>query len=236
MGCTILVVLTVAQGHAEPRELTGMIEPSEIVDISSQVPGILEEITVERGDRVRVGQVLARLKSGVEKAAVDLAKARVEFGRRKAVRNEELYQKQLMSIHEKDELETEIKIAELQLQEALEKLDLRIIRSSTEGVVLKRSRAPGEYIGEDAILTVARIHPLHVEVVAPLTMYGFIKKGTHAQVRPEPPIGGVYDAVVSIVDPVVDAASGNFGVRLELSNPEYRIPAGVRCQVRFTRK
>jgi membrane fusion protein (multidrug efflux system) len=197
MGCTILVVLTVAQGHAEPRELTGMIEPSEIVDISSQVPGILEEITVERGDRV---------------------------------------QKQLMSIHEKDELETEIKIAELQLQEALEKLDLRIIRSSTEGVVLKRSRAPGEYIGEDAILTVARIHPLHVEVVAPLTMYGFIKKGTHAQVRPEPPIGGVYDAVVSIVDPVVDAASGNFGVRLELSNPEYRIPAGVRCQVRFTRK
>jgi hypothetical protein len=35
------------------------------------------------------------------------------------------------------------------------------------------------------------------------------------------------------VDRVIDAASGTFGVRLQLSNPGNRIPAGLRCTVRF---
>ena len=36
-------------------------------------------------------------------------------------------------------------------------------------------------------------------------------------------------------DRVVDAASGTFGVRLELPNPGYRLPAGLKCKVRFPR-
>jgi hypothetical protein len=32
---------------------------------------------------------------------------------------------------------------------------------------------------------------------------------------------------------VVDAASGTLGVRLELPNPGYRLPAGLKCKVRF---
>jgi hypothetical protein len=32
---------------------------------------------------------------------------------------------------------------------------------------------------------------------------------------------------------VVDAASGTFGVRLELSNRNGSLPAGVRCKVQF---
>ncbi len=33
----------------------GLIEPKEIVDFSSQVPGIIKDITVERGDWVKKG-------------------------------------------------------------------------------------------------------------------------------------------------------------------------------------
>ena len=52
------------------EDLDGLVEPSEVVEISSQVPGILEEVLLERGDKVEKDQVLARLKAGVEKAAV----------------------------------------------------------------------------------------------------------------------------------------------------------------------
>ena len=40
-------------------------------------------------------------------------------------------------------------------------------------------------------------------------------------------------AKVSLIDPIVDAASGTFGVRLELPNSDWGIPAGLECQVRF---
>lgn len=218
------------------QDLEGLIEPGELLQVSSQVPGILEEVTFERGDRVEKNQVLARLKSNVEEAQVDLARARVEFGKRKTVRNEELYQKQLISIHDKDEMETELLISELQLQEAVARLDLRTIRSPTQGVVVERFKGKGEYVGESPILSIARIDPLNVEVIVPVSRLGTIKKDMKAQVRPFPPVGGVYTATVVIVDQVIDAASGTFGVRLELANPDYQLPAGLRCKVRFLKR
>lgn len=47
---------------------------------------------------------------------------------------------------------------------------------------------------------------------------------------PEAPISGEYQAKVVVVDNVVDAASGTFGVRLKLPNPGNRIPAGFKCR------
>jgi membrane fusion protein (multidrug efflux system) len=38
---------------------------------------------------------------------------------------------------------------------------------------------------------------------------------------------------VTIVDQVFDAASGTIGIRLELPNSDYALPAGLKCQVRF---
>ena len=42
-------------------------------------------------------------------------------------------------------------------------------------------------------------------------------------------------AKATVVDRVVAAASGTFGVRLELTNPTYRLPTGLKCKVRFGR-
>jgi len=232
----IIALLLVMQTVAAAEELPpfeGLVEPRELVDFSSQVPGILEKVNVERGDWVKKGQVLARLKAGVEKSLVGVAQARVEFARRKLVRNEVLYNKKLISIHEKDELETEIKMAELELREANERLALRTIRSTVTGVVVERLGAAGEYVGEEPFITVARINPLSVELVIPDRYLGEIKVGQMAEVKLHEPVGGTYPAKVVIVDRVIDAASSTFGVRLSLPNADLKLPAGVKCQVLF---
>jgi len=211
----------------------GLIEPSEIVDVSSQVTGILEEIMVERGDRITKGQVIAKLNSDLEEAAMELAMARVEFGKRKVLRNEDLYQKELISIHEKDEMETELRISELQLREAQQKIEIRTIRSPIDGVVVERFLSPGEYVGEDPIMKIACVDPLYLEVVVPAEKFGVVKKGVKAGVTLDLPKPGKYNASVIIVDRVIDAASGTFGVRLILPNPDYLLPAGLKCKVTF---
>jgi len=48
-----------------------------------------------------------------------------------------------------------------------------------------------------------------------------------------PLLPGVHKARVVVVDKVIDAASGTFGVRLTLPNPGRRIPAGLKCKARF---
>jgi membrane fusion protein, multidrug efflux system len=226
----------VTNGHSSDF-MEGMIEPFLEVKISSQVPGILDELLVERGDLVKKGQVVAKLRSGVERANVELARAQVEFSKRKLERNKELFAQEHISAHEKDEIETEIKKGEAQLQEATERLEMRMIRSTVDGVVVKRDLAAGEYVGDKGpIMTVAQINPLNVEVVVPVRRYGSISRGMAAEVRPEAPVGGVYTGTVVIVDRVIDAASGTFGVRVQLPNPNLTLPAGLKCKVRFYKK
>jgi len=80
----------------------------------------------------------------------------------------------------------------------------------------------------------ASINPLNVEAYLPVRYYGLLKLGDNATVHPDEPVGGEYEAKVSIVDQVFDAASGTFGVRLSLPNPGNQLPAGMRCHVTFS--
>ena len=70
-----------------------------------------------------------------------------------------------------------------------------------------------------------------LEVIAPVEMYRQVSAGMTARIFPEEPIGGELEAVVKTVDPVVDAASGTFRIRLELDNRDNSIPAGIACAV-----
>lgn len=234
MAMGFLYLVSFNAWSADVNDLDCLLEPNMEVKVSSPVSGILDKVKVERGDRVRKGSVILTLKSSVEKASVDLARARADFAGRKAERNEDLYKQDLISIHEKDELVTEARIAEMELKEAVETLKLRTMRSPITGVIVERNSSPGEYVGVDSILTIASIDPLNVEVIVPVERLGEVKKGAIADIYPGEPIGGRYQAKVIIVDEVIDAASGTFGVRLELPNPGHKIPAGLKCKVRFS--
>lgn len=226
-----------ARSAPQPGEgsTTCILEPHLITEVGSPIDGVLERVFVNRGDQVKQGQVMAKLKSGVEEAEMEVKRAKVEFGRRKNERNEELFRKQLISEQEKDEMETEFRVSVAELNREAENLKLRTILSPINGVVLDRYLWAGELIRADKskVVKLAQIDPLNVEVVAPMSMFGSVRLGSTAEVNLEPLVRGGLPAKVVIVDPVIDGASGTFGIRLELPNPGNRIPAGIRCRVRF---
>jgi len=231
----VLISIYLASDVSAQQKYTvdGIVEPSQTVNIASPVEGILSEVLVDRGDIVKKDQVMARLDSRMENAALELAKARVEFSRRKVQRNEDLYKKELLSIHDKDEMETELKVLELQQHQSEEDVEIRTIRSSIDGVVVEGYLAPGERVGDDPIVEIACIDPLYVEVVVPAERFGTIIQGAKAEVVLESPKQARYSAWIIVVDRVIDAASGTFGVRLLLDNPNYAIPSGLKCKVIF---
>ena len=109
----------------------------------------------------------------------------------------------------------------------------RTIRSPIAGVVVERLQHPGELVKQEPILKLAQIDPLRIEVFAPLAMLGHVKVGSMAEIRPSSLPGGTYNARVTIVNKVMDSASATFGIRLELPNPDHRLPAGLHCSVHF---
>lgn len=192
----------------------------------------------------------ARFRAVME-GQVKTAETRLAAAKEKFRRRDELVREKFISAQDRDDSLAEMQVAEASLVEARdnqrlaaleekrlsELLEQRRIRSPVDGIVTERLQNVGEIAqtGESArpILKLAQTHPLRVEVVLPVAMYGRLRPGMRATVESEPPLSKRYVATVAVVDRVVDSASGTFGVRLELANPRGDIPAGVKCRVTF---
>lgn len=237
-----------------------VIYPSQEADIGSASVGVLESLQVERSDHVIAGAVLAQLESSAQRAAVALATARAEaaaevnfrqlsadHSKRQLSRIEQLVEKDSASIKEFDDRKTEAQLGEQQLRKALENkkilelelasaqvaLEKRTIISPFSGVVVETYKSPGEYVNSDPILRIVQLDPLYVETIIPADQLGQIQPGMTARVVSAESANQQWIAQVDRVDSVIDVASGTFGVRLKLPNPDFAIAAGARCTVSF---
>lgn len=238
-----------------------VMRPSASVSLSAPTPGLLAEVSAERGDRVTAGQTIARLEDGTEAATVALDRLRAtsdaaerardaeaESATKQAERARYLSERELMSEREAETLITAERVAKLQaelsdhehevvkleLARSQAALDRRRIVSPIDGVVIEKKLSAGEYAdGENPILRVVTLDPLRVETFAPAAFFGRLHKGGKATVYPAPPLTGAYEAEIEVVDPVFNAAGGVFGVRLRLANADGKLPGDYRCSVSF---
>ena len=240
-----------------------LIDPSQVVEMRASVDGVIGNVLVQRGDVVRKGQMLVELQSAAERTAVDSARYRaqmdgqvasarnrIDYATKKLARLNDLLQQNFASAQARDEADAERRLAESELQVAVEnrelakiehrraqeQLALRTLASPFNGVVVDRLLNPGDLAesgsGRKPVLKLAQIDPMKVDLVLPAALFGQVKIGQKANVVAT--VGGArYAATVKWVDRVIDAASATFVVRLELPNAQMTVPAGSRCTAEF---
>jgi len=266
--CTTAVLITmvmappISAGREILSDLDCVVEPSSVIQLGSAVPGLIASTSYDRSDFVSPGTVMATLESRVERASlaiaeevaahgtsVDLRQVTASFGERTRERNAVLLKTSSISKQNMDQVETETRIARLQVRQEQENqrladlrvereraaLERRLVVSPIEGTVVKRYKSAGEYVDHEPVFQIAQLNPLHVEVIVPLEYLGQIESGMRGGVTVLAPgfEDEVLDASVRRIDAVSDAASATYGVRLVLDNPELKVPSGVRCQVDF---
>jgi len=245
---------------AQDDSLDCLIEPSQVVELGSSVPGLVDRLVFERNNFVNKGEIVAQLDSRVELATLDLATARAEidtslnlrrenaaFGLRTQKRNQQLFKESTISAQDMDKVKTETYIAQLQARQeednqriaqleaerARQALERRTIRSPISGVIVERYKSVGEYIEAEPVYRIANLDPLHVELILPVDQLNTIEPGMQAEITLDlaSDDNTRHIAVVKSVDRVADAASGTFGVLLSMPNAGLRIPSGVRCNL-----
>ena len=136
---------------------TGSVVPRKEIEIKPQVSGILEELFIEAGKKIKMGDVIARVKiipdmvtlngaeSRVNRAKLNLDDARIDFDRQT-----ELYSKQVISKEEMQKAKLTFNSAKEESEAAENNLELirkgvtknsatttnTLIRSTIEGMVL----------------------------------------------------------------------------------------------------
>ncbi|WP_291838707.1 efflux RND transporter periplasmic adaptor subunit [Limimaricola sp.] len=244
--------------HALPAVAQDCIVTSQAtIQVGAEAKGVLATVDVDRGARVSAGQVLATLESSEEQAlleqarieagndvAVRLAEAKAAAADLKVTRLRTLVSQQLGRETELEQAELEAATARLEIEQAklaLERaqsafdaaesaLARKTIRAPFDAVVIARLMHPGEFYSEQSpILTLARIDHLYVEAFLPFDRRAELSQGQPITITLED--GRQRTARVDVIDPVLDAATATFGLRLVLDNAAGDILAGSRCQL-----
>ena len=254
----LLIAILASPAHAAP--LVCLMQPSRIAELGTSSPGVIESLTVDRGDSVRRGQVVALLRSDVERAVLGVAQSKAQadadvraaqaaadFARQKFARSEDLFKKQFISEQALDQVRTETQLAVQKLAQAREQrgiwdrerdlarsqLAQRTLVSPFDGVVAERHVALGERVEDRAVMRIVALNPLHVEAMAPAARFGTLRPGMTAQVQPDLPGAAPVTATIKQVDRLIDGATNTFRIRLVLPNPNASLPAGARCKLSF---
>jgi RND family efflux transporter MFP subunit len=253
----LLIALPLGTGQAFAQALDCVVKPKSTIQISAGADGLVTEVLVTRGDTVEVGDILVRLDDELERLQHELTRTRaddqgqilsqqkrLEFRQKELERAARLSSQNVTSETVREDAEIEVFLTELAVEEAklaqklatieanqaAARLERRSIESPAAGTVTKVETSAGEYATEQTVLlSIAEIDPLHVEVFASLDYFETFRIGAMHTVRFSPPLTGAFAAEVTVVDRVFDASSGTFGVRLEIPNPDGKIPTGVRC-------
>jgi RND family efflux transporter MFP subunit len=238
-----------------------VIEPFQVVKLATSAVGVIDKLYVDRGDLVARGQLLGKLVDAVEQANLSLAQerardsfsigaldARLVFLHAREGRANALIENGFVTKAQRDEVLSDARVAEqqrdqailaqkvaqLEVNQAKKVIEQKQVRSPLDGTVMEVLLRPGEYRDDKSpILKLAQTDPLRVEVFVPTSFYGRIHSGDSATVKSEGPKSDLLHARVNVVDRVLDAASGTFGVRLLIANPKHRLPGGLQCKVHF---
>lgn len=164
----------------ETVDYVGTVAARRTVRVSARLPGTLEELAVEEGDRVEQGDLLARidapeLEANQERvgAKVRRAKAQEEFACEIYQTDQDLHESGALPASKLDESRNRctsakegVAAARASRREGETRLEKRVERAPADGLVLERRAEPGEHVGPGSPLVVLAVHGR--EVVVPV--------------------------------------------------------------------
>lgn len=187
-------------------------------EIRARRDGHVRVVAAELGDRVAGGQQLGVLESEEEEAAVESARAALEYERHREERTRTLAEGDLTTRAELEEATFRLRAAEAALRDAIARLDRTRIRAPFAGVVTRRFVRLGSYVQEgDPLFRVTALRPLRALVRVPEAEAASIERGLRVVL--EAVDGSRVVGEVARVAPAVDPASGTVDVLVDVPDP-----------------
>ena len=222
--------------------LTGSLEPYRVVQVKSQVPGVVAGLSVDRGSRVSQGQVLARIEAqgiqsqaGGAAAQVAGAQAALAQAQRQLESSRTLYEAGAMSEISYRAAETQVQAARAQVAAARaasagasEQASRTRVVAPLSGSVSQRNVEAGEAVSVGAVLlTIVDSRALELRGQVPVDQAAAVRQGQPVEFELNAQPGRTYRGTVSRVDPVADPGTRQVGVTLSLPNPDGTLIGGL---------
>lgn len=217
----------------------------------------VSEILVQEGDRVKAGQLIAKLHTDRLRAALDRSRAEVVATQAEAHAAELSYKRvksmaarNLASSSERDEAEAKSRAAAARvaaskaaLKETEQAFNDTELYAPFAGVVRERIVEVGDFVSpQTPIVTLAVLNPVWVRTYIPETYLGRIKPGAKVTVHTDSYPNNSYEGWVGSVSPTAEFTPKNietpelrtrlvYQLRVFVCNPELELRLGMPATV-----
>ncbi len=241
------------------QRLRGLVKPVKQVTLTAPLEGIVKQILVKQGQRVKLGDPLVRLDDELQVTTVEMAKLKSEdrTDLRKAELQRDEAQVQLDQMEELLKLNAakEWEVRKLRVQRdaliaavdaanyqiTLAKVNLELERKKLEryklvapfsGVILRIPVEEGSTVNSnDQVISVAQLDTLNAELFLPDSLYGKLEIGKEYRLAAEAPVDRELVGKLTVAEPVFDTASHTFRCVLEIQNVGEKLPAGFNARL-----
>jgi len=232
------------------RKFPGTIEPVDSSQLSFEVDGIVQTVSVDVGNRFNKGDVLAHLDNkpfqlGVESARAALSRASAQLEEKQSAyeREQRIQKEDAGATTQKavdqaraayESLVQGVTYSRAQLELAQQNLAYTELRAPYAGVVSARFVEPSEVAARGVhMLEIYAEVAMQVAVSIPEQMIGNVQVGMEGKVllsnRPDDP----YDAIVAEVGSSATSANA-YPVTAIINNADERVRPGMTAELRLT--
>lgn len=219
------------QRFSNQINLTGTIEANEMIDLRSEVSGVVQQINFQEGSQVQKGQLLIKINDIDLRAQLSQAQTRANLSAENERRARLLLQKEAISQEELD-------IATAEHQSNLAQIDLVKAQIAKTAIVAPFSGKIGlRYISPGAFVTsttpIAKLvnnQNVKITFAIPEKYASIMKPNAEIQFQ----ISGskeLFNAKIYAVEPEVDAATRTLTVRALAANKEEKLFPGTFANV-----
>ncbi|MBW1900541.1 MAG: efflux RND transporter periplasmic adaptor subunit [Deltaproteobacteria bacterium] len=243
-------VCTVEAGDLDRfLEVTGDLRPLQAVEVYPKVGGkVIKSILVEKGDRVKKGQLVACLEKDRIQAQVNRARAEVKVTRanlemlKKDFRRiANLQEKKAASKQKLDHIQAELEVASARIEQAkaaLKELEVLYqdhdIYATMSGIIAARYMDPGSFskIGSP-ILRISNEKTLKVVTTVPEMDFPQVREGMDVKFRVDAYPKNTFIGKVALVYPTLDPETRTAKVEIRVPNQDLLLRSGMFAHVRL---
>ena len=233
-------------------DIVGELQGIEEVRVFSQVPDRIRTLTVNEGDKVRKGDIIATIWGEAQAEAVNQAEAALEAAlanrdaaKDNVIRMRNLFENHSITASQLEASEAQYRAAEAQVRQATAGVasagvakNKTVVRSPTSGVVSQIILREGDLASGSPILTVIRPDRLKAVLRVPERYFLRMKRGMKVAISPLAKPEQVVEDKVGLLGPVVDRASRTGLVEVYLNNKDGKLVAGsaIRAVIELDRR
>jgi RND family efflux transporter MFP subunit len=242
-------------------EISGTLAPRARVGLKPKLPGRLERILVDIGDRVAEGQIITTLDrgevdaqvdaavaaigvatAGIESAEASLANALSEHERATTLFEAGALPRQRLEAAEtarraaaaqRDLAKANLAQAEAALRRAREIQRDTTVYSPVSGFIVERNYDVGAIPGDRPVVVVADIRQLKLEAGVSEMEAGRLKTGMAALVSVQAKPGETFTGQIAAIVPEVDQRNRHFRIEVRVPNADNALLAGMYASARL---